>query len=100
VSVADLKVDYQLLESISGTMGSILPEIESMSDNVSDCDWAYGSGDIAGAMGGFANNWSKHKSQMVANMKTLQSMVQQTVQGFQKTDNQLKTELTSKTKKD
>jgi len=98
--VADLKVDYQLLESISGTMGSILPEIESMSDNVSDCDWAYGSGDIAGAMGGFANNWSKHKSQMVANMKTLQSMVQQTVQAFQKTDNQLKTELTSKTKKD
>jgi hypothetical protein len=50
-------------------------------------------------MGGFANNWSKHKSQMISNMKTLQSMVQQTAQGFQKTDNQLKTELTSKTKR-
>jgi hypothetical protein len=97
--VVDLKVDYQLLDSISGTIGSILPEIEGMSDNISDCDWADGSGDIAGAMGGFANNWSKHKSQMISNMKTLQSMVQQTAQGFQKTDNQLKTELTSKTKR-
>jgi|SRR5271154_6840203 hypothetical protein len=98
--MVDLRVDYQLLDSISGTLGSIIPEIEGMSDNVSDCDWAYGSGDIAGAMGGFANNWSKHKSQMVSNMKTFQSMVQQTSQGFQKTDDKLTTELTSKTKKD
>jgi hypothetical protein len=96
--VTDLRVDYTLLESISSTIGTITPEINGMSADVSAYDYAYGSGDMANAMGGFANNWSKHKSEMVENLKNLQSMVQTAAADFQKTDTKLKSELTTKSK--
>jgi hypothetical protein len=94
VGSPNLKVDYALLESISGTIGKITPEINGMSANVSAYDYAYGSGDMANAMGGFANNWSKHKATMVSNLSNLQSLVQQAAEAFQKADAKLAREVT------
>jgi hypothetical protein len=96
VGSPNLKVDYALLESISSTIGKITPEINGMSANVSAYDYAYGSGDMANAMGGFANNWSKHKQTMIGNLNSLQSMVQQTAEDFQKADAKLASEVTPK----
>lgn len=96
--VTSLRVDYSLLELISSTIGTITPEIQGMSADVNAYNYAYGSGDMANAMGGFANNWSKHKTEMVDNLKSLQSMVQQTAADFQKTDTKLKSDLTAKSK--
>jgi uncharacterized protein YukE len=93
--VTDLRVDYALLESISGTIGKITPEIHGMSANVSAYDYAYGSGDMANAMGGFANNWSKHKATMITNLNNLQSMVETAAADFRKTDAKLKSEITA-----
>lgn len=94
--MTSLRVDYALLESISGTIGTIVPEINGMSADVSEYNYAYGSGDMANAMGGFANNWGKHKKEMVSNLSDLQSMVQAAAADFQKTDTKLKSELTAK----
>lgn len=96
--VTSLRVDYSLLESISSTIGTITPEINGMSANVSAYDYAYGSGDMANAMGGFANNWSKHKKAMVSNLSDLQEMVDTAAADFQKADNKLKSDLTAKSK--
>jgi uncharacterized protein YukE len=96
VGSPNLRVDYTLLESISGTIGKITPEIQGMSANVNEYNYAYGSGDMANAMGGFANNWSKHKQAMVGNLQSLQSMVQQTAEDFQKADAKLASEVTPK----
>jgi uncharacterized protein YukE len=92
--VADLKVDYDLLGGIHTTTAGVISEVQGMSTNVDQYTGAYGSGDIAGAMGGFANNWSKHKSTMVNNLTNLHSMVGQTITAFQQTDDQLKSKLT------
>jgi hypothetical protein len=91
----DLKVDYDLLDSIGATMRGLMSEVNGMSANVDQYTDAYGSGPVAGAMGGFADNWGKHKSELVSNMQNLHDMVGKSKTTFQESDEKLKNELTS-----
>lgn len=94
--MSDLKVDYQLLESIHSTMGGILTELENIQPQQGQYDGAMGSGSIAGAMDGFAGNWTYHRKQIIGNLQSLNTMVTETIQKFQQADSKLKSDLTGK----
>jgi hypothetical protein len=94
--MADLKVDYQLLDSIERNLSSLVSEFQNIEVQESSYDSAMGSGDIVGAMGSFAGNWDYHRKKLVGSMEALGKMVSETRQGFQKTDCQLASSLTKK----
>jgi hypothetical protein len=93
--MADLKVDYQLLDSTETTLSSLVSEFQNIKAQESGYDGAMGSGDVAGAMDSFGGNWDYHREKLVGSMQALGKMVSESKQQFQKTDNQLKTSLTT-----
>lgn len=94
--MADLRVDYQLLASITGTLSSLVSEFTHIDDQVSSYDPAYGSGAIAAAMGGFSGNWSGHRKTLLAAMENLGKMTAAAEQHFRQTDGTLASDLTRK----
>jgi len=90
----DLKVDYQLLESTERTLSSLVSEFQNMQAQESSYNWAMGSGPIAAAMNGFADNWNDNKKNLVSSMRTLGTMVSETVKHFQATDTKLASQVT------
>jgi len=85
----DLKVDYQLLESTERTLSSLISEFQNMQAQESAYSGAMGSGPIAAAMNGFADNWSDNKKSLVNSMQALGKMVSATLQQFKQTDTKL-----------
>jgi uncharacterized protein YukE len=94
--MADLKVDYTLLDQSEKSLSSLVSEFQNIKAQESGYDGAMGSGDIASAMDSFAGNWDYHRGKLVDSMESLGKMISQSKQAFQKTDNQLKTDLTKK----
>lgn len=94
--MADLKVDYQLLDSIERSLSTLVSEFQNIQAQTGGYDGAMGSADIAGAMGSFAGNWDYHRKQIAGSMQSLGQMVSQTRKHFQDTDNRLKASLTKK----
>lgn len=94
--MADLKVDYQLLDSIERSLSTLVSEFQNIQAQAGGYDGAMGSADIAGAMGSFAGNWDYHRKQIVGSMQSLGQMVSQTRKHFQDTDSRLKASLTKK----
>jgi len=85
----DLKVDYQLLESTERTLSSLVSEFQNMQAQESAYSGAMGSGPIAAAMNGFADNWNDNKKSLVNSMQVLGKMVSTTLQQFRQTDTKL-----------
>jgi hypothetical protein len=94
--MADLKVDYQLLESIESSLSSLLSEFENIKTQTGGDDGAMGSSAVASAMDGFAGNWDHHRQSLISSMQSLGKMVSETIQQFQKTDKTLASSLTKK----
>jgi hypothetical protein len=94
--VADLKVDYQLLDSTERTLSGLISEFQNMQAQESAYTGVLGSGDIASAMNGFADNWSDHKKTLLGAMQTLGTMVSETKQKFAEADKKLASSLTHK----
>jgi hypothetical protein len=94
--LSDLKVDYQLLDSIERSLTSLHSEFSNIQAQTGDYDGAMGSGDVASAMDGFAGNWNDHRKDLLSSIQSLGQMVSETKQQFQQTDNKLKGSLTQK----
>ena len=94
--MADLRVDYQLLASIHGTLSQLVAEFEGIEDQTSAYSPALGSPDVTAAMGAFAGNWSDHRTTLLADMRNLDHMVTATAQRFHQTDSQLGSDLAGK----
>lgn len=92
----DLRVDYSLLEASHKSLTSLADEFGNLQATTGGYDGAMGSGAIAGAMDGFAGNWSYHRNQLVANMKKLDDMITESVKQFMETDKKAAQELTGK----
>lgn len=92
--MADLKVNYELLGWIHGTLSGLTAE--DTDDRASAYAAAYGSGDIAAAMGGFSGNWTDHRKALTGTMRNLGQMAGVAAQRFHGTDGQLAGELTSR----
>jgi hypothetical protein len=54
--MADLKLDYQLLESIESSLGTLQSEFANIKTQTSGYDSAMGSAAIVSAMNGFSGN--------------------------------------------
>jgi hypothetical protein len=94
--VADLKVDYSLLEASHKRLTSLSSEFGSLQASNSGYDAALGSGTIAGAMNSFAGNWSYHRDQLVGDMDKLDKMITESIAQFMDTDKKAAQELTGK----
>jgi conjugal transfer/entry exclusion protein len=94
--MADLRVDYQLLDSMHRTLNGLARELETIEDQVSAYDAAFGSGVITAAMGSFSGNWGKHRKTLLGTMQNLGHMTAATARDFHQADSQLASELTKK----
>lgn len=94
--MADLKVDYQLLDSIESSLSSLQSEFQNIQAQTGSYDGAMGSGAVASAMDGFAGNWNDHRKNLISSIQNLGKMVSETKQQFQKTDKKLSSTLTKK----
>jgi hypothetical protein len=94
--MADLKVDYQVLEFTHATLSRLASQFDGMQTQQAQYDRAMGSGDIAGAMDNFAGNWAIHRRQLIGKMQDLDQMVAAALREFPKTDSQLANSLTKK----
>ena len=94
--MADLRVDYQLLASIHGTLNGLTWEFENIQDQASAYDAAFGSSAVTTAMGSFSGNWTQHRTRLLATMQNLDHLVTATAQHFHQTDSQLASDLTRK----
>jgi len=92
--MADLKVDYALLDQSEISLSGLVSEFENIKAQESSYDGALGSGDMASAMDKFAGNWDYHRKQLVGSMQALGSMINQTKQSFGDTDAKLQSSLT------
>jgi uncharacterized protein YukE len=92
--MADLKVDYQLLDMTERNLSSLKSEFDNIKAQTGSYDGFLGSGDIASAMGAFCGNWDYHRGKLVEEMESLGTMVAQTKKSFQDADEQLKASLT------
>ncbi len=94
--MADLKVDYQLLDSTEKSLSNLVAEFQNIKAQEQAYDGAMGSGDIVGALGSFAGNWDYHRKKLIGSMQALGKMVSETKVQFRKTDDGLKASLTKK----
>ncbi len=87
--MADLRVDYQLLASITRTLSSLAGEFEHVDDQVGSYDPVYGSGAVTSAMGNFSGNWSGHRKTMLTAMGNLGHLTEAAGQLFREADAKL-----------
>jgi hypothetical protein len=92
----DLRISYSDLESTKARMDSLIGELDNIQPDQSAYDGAMGSSEIAGAMDGFAGNWSIHRKKLLSKMQNLDSMVGAALTEFPKTDRDAASWLTKK----
>jgi hypothetical protein len=91
--VTDLKVDYQLLASVTRTLSSLAGELGHIDEQVGGYDPAYGSGAVSAAMGDFSGNWSSHRKTLLAAMGNLGRLTAAAEQRFRQADGTLSGDL-------
>ena len=96
---ADLKVEFDLLNSAKKTLTNLTSEFQHIKAQESAYDGAMGSGDITGALGSFSGNWDYHRNKLVGSMQALGQLIDESEKQFHKTDDQLAKNLKSKTEK-
>jgi hypothetical protein len=94
--VADLRVDYQLLASVTSTLSRLAAEFAHIGDQVSGYDPAYGSGAVTAAMGNFSGNWSNHRKTLLAEIGSLGQLADAAAQRFRQADGKLASDLAGK----
>jgi hypothetical protein len=94
--VADLRVDYQLLASVTSTLSRLAAEFAHIGDQVSGYDPAYGSGAVTAAMGNFSGNWSNHRKTLLAEIGNLGQLADAAEQRFRQADGKLASDLAGK----
>lgn len=94
--MADFVVDYTLLENVENTLNRLHSEFGNIQAQEQHYSAAWGSGDIASAMNGFATNWSYHRSQMLKSMEALAKDVHTVRSETKQYDQHLKSEVTKK----
>ena len=97
--MADLKVEFGLLDSAEKTLTSLTAEFQHIKAQESGYEGAMGSGDIAGALGSFSGNWDYHRDKLVGSMQALGKMITESKKQFHDTDDKLAQNLKSKTEK-
>ena len=94
---ADLKVEFDLLNSAKQTLTTLTSEFQDIKAQESAYDGAMGSGDITGALGSFSGNWNYHRGKLVESMQALGKLIDESEKQFHETDDKLARNLKTKT---
>ena len=90
----DLIVDYQALEQSEQLLTRLHQQVGGAAAALAvDSDW--GCSAVTSAMGGFYDDWSYHRKQIMDRMETLHTMSRQSRQAFQGADAKLASQLTT-----
>jgi len=92
----DLVVDYAMLTQVENTLKGLSQEFQNIQAQEQGYTGAYGSGDIAGAMNDFADNWSYHRGNILKSMDSLAKNVDEVRTQASQFDTQLQNSLTGK----
>jgi hypothetical protein len=84
IVVADLRVNYQLHDSVTRTVSALAGEFAHIDDQVGSYEPDYGSGAVAAAMGNFSGNWSSHRKTLLADMGNLGQLTGAAEQRFRR----------------
>lgn len=93
--MSDLIVDYHVLEQSESLLARLHQQLGAGTGYslAADSDWGHAG--VAAAVGGFHNDWSYHRQQIMGRMQALHTMARQSRQSFQGADNKLASELKS-----
>ena len=87
--MADLKVDFDLLEDSSSSLEEIYKAFDGLKSRSSHTSSDWGSHDIAGAMGSFSGDWDNHREKTMQSLESMKKMCDEALDGFRKTDAKL-----------
>ncbi len=91
--MADLKVDYASLDNSEQSLQRIATELEGADARRAANADVWGSSDVAAAMGGFVDNWDRHRKQLVESLKSVGEMCASSRDCFTGADQQLSSTL-------
>jgi len=94
--MADLVVDYNLLDKAQTALTGLAREFSNIKSQERAYDGDWGSPRIQSAMADFAGNWDDHRKNLLQKINTLGQHTQESKKGFQGTDTKLKSQLTKK----
>lgn len=92
--MADLKIDYDLLNESSTSLGDIYTAFDNLKSRASNTESDWGSGDIAGAVGSFSGDWDSHREKIMHSLRAVKNTVDEALQGFDDTEGKLSKSLT------
>lgn len=87
--MADLKVDFENLESSKSTVASLKAAFDGLSRRVSAQSRDWGSSDIEGAMHEFATNWDYRRDILSGKLKEVGEKIEGTLEAFTEADEKL-----------
>lgn len=96
---ADLKVNVDLLVESESRLRKIKKEFKNLDNHRDDMREHWGSGDIAGAMDEFVDNWDDYRESLLTHVDTVGKLIKDTIDGFTGLDAELAKELRKKEKK-
>ncbi len=85
----DLQVNDDVLADSERRLGKLKSEFDSLDHQKEDLQGVWGSGDIAGAMDEFFDNWSHYRKKLLASIEDVGGMVSTTRKTFTKADDKL-----------
>ncbi|MFD9329431.1 hypothetical protein [Streptomyces sp. NPDC060065] len=87
--MADVGVDYDYLYTIKRDLKTVRSEFKDCSAHQDDMRNQYGSLSVSGAMEQFADNWDDHRKELLTSIEKVGKLVEQSIEGFQKLDQDL-----------
>jgi hypothetical protein len=96
--MSDLIVDDDLLMKSARSLKKIQHEFEDTDSHQRDLKGIWGSGQIAGAMDAFADNWDYHRKQLLDSISTVGTLTEDCHKAFRDLDHKLERSTKGKSK--
>ncbi|MFE6336233.1 hypothetical protein ACFVOK_23960 [Streptomyces sp. NPDC057798] len=85
----DLIVDYDFLMDSEKKLGQLKKTFEDLEDRRDDMKEHWGSGDVAGAMKKFVDNWDDYRTRLVESIESVGKLVASSKKAFEDLDEEL-----------
>ncbi|MEV5979842.1 hypothetical protein [Streptomyces sp. NPDC052114] len=89
MSDPDLTVDFEFLADSERKLGQLKKTFEDIEKRRDEMNKHWGSGEIAGAMGDFVDNWDDYRTKLVEGLDSVGKLVSGTKKAFEDLEKQL-----------